>query len=363
MTNCPDLYIGNSRAEAPSSPVWQNPAIAAPVTSMTSGLSYDIPVTVRNAGLATSPSSRLELHYADPSTGFVPIGQIHINNTDPAAGSDAGNPGNAVITIAGHEELSGTDGATEVTYRWTPPLAVTLPNGGHVCLLARVRMLSAPPDEPHEPCAQEIYTATPQTDKLQGIRNIHVYDPSSAGESAGGAGGGGAGEFMQFAFAATNTLPHIDETLLEVRLLDPKKHRKELVQLVADPMVDRALRQRRLKFGVPDALRIAEGRERILNRHSYKGIVNPCAHKRLSRTGPVSEAELKHLLSPGKKLEDVAKPLAFPLKPGETQQTILQVKPCKGDDKVYAVQVGHATKDGKPIGGLTILFVPPHNYF
>jgi hypothetical protein len=134
-------------------------------------------------------------------------------------------------------------------------------------------------------------------------------------------------------------------------------------------LVDRTLRSRRLKFAVPDALLVGAGRERIvvprfaaLGKDVREGVAAPCA-PRLNRTGPISKRRLAHVLAPGEKIMDVKKPIDMKLLPGEMRQTVVQIERNGKDKAVYAVQVSHESAKGKPIGGLTILFVPPHDYF
>ncbi|HEY6079020.1 MAG TPA: CARDB domain-containing protein [Polyangiaceae bacterium] len=342
---CPDLYIGASRAAAPPSPFWTNPAIAPPSTNLEQGVAVTINVSVRNHGSDDSPATTLQLFYSDPQTGFSTIGQIGSNQT---------------ITVLGATTLPVADGIVTTPFGWTPPAAATLPNGGHVCLLARVRMQTDPPDSEGINCVQEIYGANPPTDKLQGIRNIHVYAPAGAKK--------GRRKAMQFAFGAMNNLPDTDKTVLQVKLLDPQQDIEALEALADDAVVDQALRARRLKFAVPNALLVGTGRERVQNTRfraylkAAAGTELPCP-PRLSRTGPIAGDVLPHLMAPGTKLADAQGALQLSLNPGEISQTIVQVEPCKRDDAVYAVQISHAGADGRPIGGLTILFVPPHDYF
>jgi hypothetical protein len=355
---CPNLYIGNSLAEAPPTPFWQNPAIDPASTDMTEGVPVTIPVTVRNAGTDDSPDIRLQLYWSNPTTGFMALMSRQIGQED-------------YPTVPGMTTFPAEDGFVTHTFNWNPTNEAATTNGGHVCLLARVRMLSDPPDTDGV-CEQQIYGADPTTDPLQGIRNIHVYEASMMMAEPGFPGGGDDGNdmrFMQFAFAATNILRDTEDTRLTVRVLDPGKDRKALKQLVADRLVDRTLRSRRLKFAVPDALLVGAGRERVvvprflsLGRETKVGLAQACA-PRLSRTGPLSKRRLAHVLAPGEKMMDVKKPIDMKLLPGEMRQTVVQIERNGKDRAVYAVEVRHESAKGKPIGGLTILFVPPHDYF
>jgi hypothetical protein len=348
---CPDIYIGNSRSEAPPNPFWQNPAIDPPSTTMTEGDSVSIAVTVRNHGTQDSPDTKLQLYWSDPTTGFAAVAGRKIGEFDFSQID-------AAITFP------ASDGVASHNFAWT--VTGSTVNGGHVCLLARVRNNSAPADMA---CSQEIFGSDPTTDKLQGIRNIHVNEMAMFRADPSDPDRGDDGKFMQFAFAATNTLLDTEDTQLTVRVLDPSKDREALQTLVSDRLVDRALRRRRLKFAVPNALLVAPGRERVLvpnflalGKDPREGRPAPCA-PRLSRTGPLSLRRFKHLVAPGEKAAEAKKPIDLKLLPGEMRQTIVQIERSGKDKAVYAVEVRHESAKGKPIGGLTILFVPPHDYF
>lgn len=350
---CPDLYIGATRALSPPSPPWQNPAIQPPSTNLVEGVGVVITVYVRNHGTDDAPATQLQLHYANPSTGFIPIGSIGDWDFD---GTDMLHP-----FIPGATVIPAADGEVFHNFAWTPPPRSTLPNGGHICLLARVYNTAAPGGK----CTQEVYGATPPTDKLQGIRNIHVIEPPPPPPSPAPGGGGGNGNgFMAFAFAATNTLRHLEDTRLSVRALEPDKDRDRLQTLVSDPAVDKALRARRLTFGVPKGVLVAEGRERALYRlgrgHSLK--VDPCAQP-FNHLGPLSPLQAEYLALPGSKPREAKKPFELKLLPGEARQTIVWVEPSGKRKAVYVVEVEHEGADGQAIGGLTLIFVPPHDYF
>ena len=79
--------------------------------------------------------------------------------------------------------------------------------------------------------------------------------------------------------------------------------------------------------------------------------------------GATTKRRLAHVLAPGEKVMDVKKPVDLKLLPGEMRQTVVQIERNGKDRAVYAVEVSHESAKGKPIGGLTILFVPPHDYF
>jgi hypothetical protein len=353
--SCPDIYIGDTRAAAPPSPFWQNPAIQPPADNLTQGVPVVINVYVRNHGTDDAPSTRLQLYYANPTTGFMPIGQIE-GDWD-FDGSAADRP-----IIPGATLIPAADGVVHHPFAWTPPGMATLPNGGHVCLLARVYNLASPPDDR---CVQEIYGASPPTDKLQGIRNIHVIAPPPSPSPAPGGPGGDDRGFMAFAFAATNTLRNTDDTRLTVRALDPKNDRGRLETLVADPAIDKVLRNRRLTFGTPNAVLLTEGRERTL--HTLGAPVGGkqlhCCPQRFTHLGPLSAQHVEHLRLPGTKAHEVKKPIELKLLPGEARQTIVAIEPSGRKKVAYVVEVQHESADNRAIGGLTLIFVPPHDYF
>jgi hypothetical protein len=230
--------------------------------------------------------------------------------------------------------------------------AATLPNG-HACLLARVRNLAIPENsDPMGPaCASQIYNhGSPTTDPLTAIRNIHIDMMGMMMMKAG----------AFFAFGASNNLPDEEDTELSVRVLDTKQDRANLEALVDDPFVDRFLSRRKARLGKPEAVRLAAGRER---HRIHLGRKRDCV-PRFTHNGTIDEKAAKSLIQPGEKLAKVGeKPLKMPLLPGEMQQMILHVEPCGAFNRAYAVDIEHTGKNGQPIGGMTIIFVTPHDYF
>lgn len=328
---CPNLYIGDSLGAAPPTPFWQNPAIQPPV-SITEGSPITISVFVRNNGTDDAPATLLQLFWSDPTTGFVAV--------------DPGRKIGEVVfpTILGATTPPPEDGVVSRVFAWTPGADAASLNGGHVCLLARAAM-QAPPGDAR--CAQQAYTAAPSTDARSGIRNIHVI---------------GGAKKMAFAFAATNTLLDLEKTKLFIRALDPKKDRKKLEALVADPMVDEALSARQVKLAAPKGVRMAPGRER------YRVPLEPRKATRafptFSKLGPLSEEQLKYMIEPQKKLLDVgSKPIELNLLPGERHQTLVQVEPREQHSTAYVVEIDHQGADGRPIGGLTLVFISPRDHF
>jgi hypothetical protein len=172
---------------------------------------------------------------------------------------------------------------------------------------------------------------------------------------------------MGFAFAATNILPDLDDTKLLIRPLDPKNGKDALAlrALVADAAVNRALAHCRVKFATPNALLVGVGRERVLAPDGalrrIPNLVRPIPQ--IQRTGPISTRLAKYVLNPGSRLVDApVKPSNLKLLPGEMRQTLIQIEPRRGKDDVYAVNVEHHGADGRVIGGMVIVFVPPPNY-
>lgn len=336
--SCANLYFGNSLAEAPPSPFWQNPAIETAGAYFKATVFTTIPVTIKNGGSTLSPKTLVELFYADPSTAFTPLGQI------PPLGQ--------VVEVPGF--IEGADEADQpwwpVNFGWSPPPLVTLPNGGHVRLLARASMLAAPSSAK---CQQQVYGPNPATDRLHALRSVHVHAPPFQ------PGGGGA-QFMQFGFGAASNLLVPDKTRLSVCALTPQLNPAELSALAADPVVDQILTQRNLSFGTPAALRLGWGRERIINNY-FGQLPTGFSVPRLSRTGPVSLPQLANLLAPQQQMFDVGGPQDLMLNPRETLQTFVQIKTSGKKKVAYAVQIEHKGSEGTPIGGLTVLFVPPYS--
>lgn len=347
--SCPDLYLGPSHDQAPPNPYWTNPAISPTTTSMTVGTGITIHVTARNHGTDAAPPTLVELFWSDPTTGFPAVASRLIGSY---IFQDTNIPPDAIL---GATSIPPADGEATVPFAWTPTAEAAGTNGGHVCLLARLSMASPPAGG----CEQQIYTNSPTTDPRSAIHNVHVY----AAKSAVGAG---SDEAMGFAFAATNTLPHLADTKLSVRVLDPKlaDHRRRLQLVMSQRAIHDTLAKRQLKFAVPNGLLVGQGRECVqlpaaMLRNAGRGVQTPLP--RVQRTGPVSAQLLSRLLNPGTKLaEPKARAIDLNLLPGEIRQTLVQVAPARVDNAVYAVEVEHRGADDTPIGGLTILFVPAH---
>jgi hypothetical protein len=347
---CSQIYLGPGRFAAPLAAEYWNSAIA-----MTS---YDLPetaatvsvaVTASNHGSDDSPSTTIELYWSDPTTGFMAVASRRINGFSHVIPGATIGPG-------------GGDGTYTQNFFWSVDSTVWSVNGGHVCLLARMANDTAPA----APCTQQFYdSSSPATDPLSAIHNVqfHVPPPPPGPPPGGGGGGPGPGqrEWMAFGFAATNILKHTDDTKLEVRVLDPARDREKLQSLVAIKAVDRALACRGLKFGVPKSLHLAAGREGVIvPRTVHEG--TQCL-PRLGKLGPTTFAQLKHLALPGTKPMEVKGPVDLKLLHGEMRQMFAVVEPCERERVVYAVEVSHSAAKGENIGGLVILFVPPHDYF
>ncbi|MEZ4228824.1 MAG: hypothetical protein R3B89_06655 [Polyangiaceae bacterium] len=355
--SCPDIYLGPDRANAPPAPFWTNPAIDPPTLALTEGIPYTIQVTARNHGTDDSPETRLELYWSDPTTGFMAVPSRMIGET--------------LLVVPAGIALPPSDGQIAFNFSWTPDSNATSTNLGHVCLLARLRNISPPVDTS---CSQQVYGPDPTIDPLSAIRNVHVYAPPPPPPDGGGEGGEFK-KFMAFAFAATNTLQHTAKTRLLVRPLHPEKHEKNLRWLAADPAIHRGLGGRCLKFAEPKGVLVAAGRERILvprrvwdHRHPFKALDKRLAAMspdkyRLSHLGPVQTNHIEHLLAPKTKPVEAGKAEDVELLPGEMRHTMVLVEPADLDGAAHIVEVEHTGPDGERIGGLTLVFLPPCNWF
>lgn len=355
--SCPDIYLGPENWDG-TSPFsrYANPAIDLVSTHITTGETVQIFVNAQNRGTVPSPTTYVELYWSDPSTGFLVMPSRIIGDADIVV------PGAVEVPPDPHHGAMSTP-----PMYWPVPASVASVNSGHVCLLARMSN-TAPPAAP---CAQQTYnSASPATDPLSAIKNIHVSAPPPP---APGGGGGGKKKSMAFAFAATNSLTSTTETQLKIRALHPKQDRDRLLQLVQHLELDKELRGRRVKFTEPEAVLAVQGRERTIVPRKYwgqPGRVKPEATQqlpheafRLGKLGPMTEAEVKRYTMPGARLTEVSKPIDLDLRPGEMVQTIAVVALGDRPEVAHVVEVEHVTAKGEPIGGLTLVFVPPHDYF
>ena len=73
MANCPDIYINPTYWTTPHPAEYGNLSIdvGAGGTTFEEGTARNIRVTVQNHGLEDSPTSLLQLWWADPSSSFV----------------------------------------------------------------------------------------------------------------------------------------------------------------------------------------------------------------------------------------------------------------------------------------------------
>jgi hypothetical protein len=346
--SCPDIYIAPSYWTTPHAPEYGNTAIdvGAAGTVFVAGDNRTIQVTVRNHGTDDSPSSRLELYWADPGTSFALLGQIDVSKFGVVPGGDG----------------ISTDGPWTENFSWTPSTSVVWPNGGHVCLLAQVGNESSPTGAG---CMAQGHTASAAaaTDARSAIRNIHV---SSAMGMKMSRIPGGSERGLNFAFVATDAGAHRGETRIHVRPLDPGKDREKLEGLVADPAVRRALACARGKFALPEDVLVAEGTERVvLPRPTVvvrKGSSELRRMPRIGSLGTLDNAVAARLLPHGGRLMAAKSPLSLNLVPGEMRQTIVHVVP-RESEALYAVAVDHVGPGDQPIGGLVIIFVPPPDRF
>ena len=338
--SCPQIYLGTGRFSPvpPLSPEYANDSIQPPSYFLTSGVPITVPVTVYNHGTDGAPRTLLELFYADPSTGFIPVGTVGTHTF-------------LLNDIPGGLTLPPSEGSVPFSFVWMPTTV------GHFCLLARLSNLDAPAGA----CLSQTYGSDPAIDPLSGIHNVQIIAPPPPPKAAPH-----RPRSMWFAFAASNTLRDQEDTKLTVQVLDPMKDRAKLEALVSQPGIDRILSRRRLRFSVPNGVHVAEGRERVI---VPQAALHPKPESRIcipriGRLGQLAAEVAPHLILPGSRLMDAAHgTIDMRLLPGEQRQTLVQVEPGDHDHAVYAVEVSHSGADGRVIGGLVLLFVPPHNYF
>jgi hypothetical protein len=356
MADCPDIYINPTYWTTPHAGEYGNLSIDVGPGGTTFPIlgpgdpPYNIRVTVQNHGLEDSPTSLLQLWCSDPSTSFAAVSQVDVDK---------------VITVPGGDGV-GTDGSTPENFAFSPSSLESGTNGGHVCLLAQVANTANPADMTCTAQGHASFAAA-ATDARSAIRNIHVYDPAApAPHKHTPLPPHGAGFEMSFAFAAANNRADVEDTRLEVRALDPSKDRERLATLVSDRAVYHALARRRIKFAVPEAVFLAEGRERVVLPRPVnvrKAGDTRNALPRIGRLGPLSEAAVKRLQLPGTKRFETKAPIDMKLAPGEMRQTIVTVRPCQKEDVAYVVAVDHEAANGRPLGGLVLVFVKPHDFF
>jgi hypothetical protein len=304
-----------------------------------------IPVTVQNAGTDDAPATQMELYWSNPTTGFQAVLSQRIGSV--------GLPG-----VPGSTGSPGGDGMISNTFAWDPGSDALTTNGGHVCLLAIVFNTVAPGGA----CVQQTNNSvSPATDPLSAIHNVQLVMGPPPPPPPRPAPPPRRRWPMWFAFAATNTL-RLEDTKLHVRVLDPAQHREKLEAIVAQRPIDAALAARRLKFALPNGVEFVEGRERVIG-HVGKILVDHCP-PRISRLGALTPELAQRYALPGARFIEAARgPVDLKLLPGEQRQTLVRVDPCDSENVVYAVEVEHTSADGHPIGGLVLLFVPPHDYF
>jgi hypothetical protein len=338
---CPDIYINPFHWTTPHAPSFYNAAIDVGAAGNTFDLSVARPiiVTVGNHGTDSSPLSRLQLYWADPSTGFIPVGQIGLDQD---------------IVIVGNDGFD--DGVLATNFSWTPTQA------GHFCLLARIANVNLPGGG----CATQGYdSASPYTDARSAIHNVFVVSPAPFQGGEGGEGEGRRNRF-NFAFAATNTLRDLEDTKLEIRALDPKADREKLRALVTNKAVQHALCCGHRKFRLPEAVLVAEGRERVIFRpHVHGPKVDGTWHvPRIGHLGPVTDDQIGRLVLPGTKAVQPRGPVDLKLHPGEMRQMLVQIRDSGKDEQAaFAIEVTHQGADGRFIGGLILVCVPPLDVF
>lgn len=331
---CPDLYFNFRNAPtAPPDPFWRNQAInpswpATPTPELTEGVPVTIPVQLQNRG-DEAPPTRLRLFWSIPSTGFLADPAKIIGSVDLAS-------------VAPHTDIPPEDGLAIHNFAWTPPAEA----GGHVCLRADAQMLAAPNDG----CPQQTFGTVVQSDPRIAIRNIHVVEAVAPKMAQG------------FAFAASNNLRHIADTKLIIRQLDPHDNREELLRLVSDRSL-RARLGRGVTFAKPTELLFALGRERRRTRLGKDAAVVRGSVD-FERIGHLREDELPSVVDPRDSFVTVKNSAAeLHLLPGELQQVVIAVPPSPQSGVANVVDIEHVAADGKMIGGLTIVFVSPPDYF
>ena len=345
--SCPQIYLGTTRSAGPLPDEYANNSVVPPTYYVQSGVQISVQVTVYNHGTDPAPATQLELFWTTPGTFVAPVNLIVFPMQPPPTYSFADSEITGAVNF-------GSEGVGVVNVPWKPSTI------GHFCLFARLKNTA----NPSGPCSLQSYGdggAAPPNDPLSGIHNVQVI--TGLGHNAPPPHRRWP---MWFAFAAGNSFHGIEDTKLTVRVLDPVKDREKLQHLVAQKGIDRALSHRNLKFAVPNGVHVAEGRERIILPQSllYR---KPEAHvcvPQMTHFGEVSPELAKSLTLPGSRLIEAAKgPIDIKLLPGEQRQTLVQVEPGDHDNAVYAVEVSHHGADGRSIGGLVLLFVPPHSYF
>lgn len=339
--SCPNIYLGTGRFGASPLPAtYWNDAIYMSSYTVQQGTPTSGQVIVRNHGSDDSPSTQCELYWSDPTTGFIAVPANRILDTSTVY------PGTA----------TGAPEDEQVAHNWS----YTFPTAGHFCLLARLNNNSPPGGA----CVQQGYdSSSPATDPQSAIHNIIITAPPPPPPSPRpGPGGGNGGGGMGFAFAALNSQKDVAKTYLTVRPLDPDKDRERLLQVLSIRGIDRVLARRQVKMALPKAVLLADGRERFLYRREHFE-KDACCVPRFRFNGDISPARLKQLMLPGAKLAEVSGKHELDLLYGEARQSLLYIEPCGRDNVAYAVKVSHRAEDGRDIGGLLVIFVPPHNYF
>jgi len=332
---CPNIYLGTGRfGAAPLAHDYGNDAIILSSYDVTVSTTVFGQLRVNNHGTDDSPSSHVELYWSDPGTNFPALASRLIFAADQVI------PGAAV---------GGDEG--ELVTNWS----YSFPTVGHFCLLARLENNSPPSGAG---CTSQGYnSSSPPTDPQSAIHNINVISPAPKKAEA-------ANKFMGFGFMAMNLQRDTQKTFLEVHALEPKKDREKLLNLVSLPGVDRILSQRRLKFAVPGGLHLGEGRERLVLRREHFAKDTPASCiPRMRTLGQVGPETLQRLLLPGARLAEAKGKHELDLMYGEARQTFIQVETSGRDKVAYAVEVTHKAEDGRVIGGLVCIFVPPHDYF
>lgn len=349
-----DLYLGapNSRASTPPTPVWENPSIISPTYTFTQGTAYGLTVQLQNHDINGGCSmAEVDLYWTDPTTGFL-------LNAANLIGSLIGSIGLATA-------VPPADASSNFGYTWTPDVAASGTNGGHVCLVAVTGCNSSDCTAANEQIPCRPPNPATLSSPLVALHNVQVNPPAPGAPQPPGGGGNpppamspGSGPFF---FGATNAGHVSGMTRITARAYDPadRHDRASLVQLASLPSVVSAFGPRP-KFGVPAQVLLALGPESVLVRGDGKG------NARLGFTGPVAH-DFAHDLVKGKWIRGATHKgttQEIELHSRQVQQVGVSVVPKHDDGSLYGVHIAHdlIVKGKKPVqlGGLTVVFAAPH---
>lgn len=131
-TSC-DLYLGSDRTHAPSCPLDLNPSIESVTYDLKAGSNYLVNVIVQNHGTASGCSGVVvSLYWVDPTTSYALQNKI-------------GAMGGSIVSAT---TIPPSDTQLDIQFQWTPPVAATTTNGGHLALVAVTGCTTADCPEP-----------------------------------------------------------------------------------------------------------------------------------------------------------------------------------------------------------------------